>query len=964
MVKAFLILLSLWSSQSIADVSLFEQITAMRFGNEKGITLNEGTVDVSDIGEDEYYHVQGQVLFFPGEFLTSTHYSEEEFERLIQDKKPLRAAMSLRGMAYSIPESPINYGTCLLRIKSRVPKELMLAVPRFYHAIDLFMATAKENRRLLKVSKVDPDPKKNASFTAYAVPNSLISIEGDLYLTAHISSPLSDGKNLLNFSSFYLGDSEYLGEVLYHNRLNTFMILGAFAILAIYYAFVFSFRRQDKSSLYLSLYALFSLIMSLRFVVHFGMTPRFMLDLFIACDLLTIWALQYFALAKIQGVFPKRMMTFFKLTAVLMLGGAAVALHLHIRILIGVFIFIGFATSTVLIIMTCFLGFKHKLEGIWFFLCGVILNIAFQAPAMINFMTANNRETAYLILLANLCMAISLALVNAKEFAATYQKSLEQSLDLECKNQEISFFNKNLEKMVNQKTRQIRSLLDYIPQGVLSLASDGTIEKDYSAHLKNILETDAIAHRSFLELVLDRAQLAADEKDQIWQALLASVGEHELNFELNDVKLPSELLYLSSGKEKALKVTWNAEVEHGNIVRLLVTLLDITSEKSLEKEAAIQRQELSRIQELLNVPADQITRFKLSTISLLQENERIIASLAGDHNLPAIRTLFLNAHTVKGAARSLQLKGLATALHEMEEYYSLILRNGSVFEKSRLQRDFKKAFAVFQDYIEVNDKKLNRIDNYTKINFERATMERHYRTLKNLTTSVHRPLVEVIAAIQEQCDILGETMYEQLSQVFQGYKQRMLKIAKDLGKEEPNFDLKIPQLTVTPHLRTILDQCLLHILSNAVDHGIESKEERRDKGKPDSGTIFIAAHQERDLLHLVIKDDGRGLAVNRIKSKAMQLGMLGGDLSLYLVGGVIFNPGLSTAGQLSDISGRGVGLDAVRTLLEKAGGRIELKMGTAKDPQGDYFNFHLELIIPIFEQQQDAGSVAAANSER
>ena len=104
---------------------------------------------------------------------------------------------------------------------------------------------------------------------------------------------------------------------------------------------------------------------------------------------------------------------------------------------------------------------------------------------------------------------------NAKEFAVTYQNSIRQGQDLEKKNSEISYLNKNLEKLVEQKTSQVRSLLDNIPQGVLSIEDGGEISPDYSAHLKIILGVKDITDETFFDLVLKHSTLSMDEQDQV-----------------------------------------------------------------------------------------------------------------------------------------------------------------------------------------------------------------------------------------------------------------------------------------------------------------------------------------------------------------------------------------------------------------------------------------------------------------
>jgi len=132
--------------------------------------------------------------------------------------------------------------------------------------------------------------------------------------------------------------------------------------------------------------------------------------------------------------------------------------------------------------------------------------------------------------------------------------------------------------------------------------------------------------------------------------------------------------------------------------------------------------------------------------------------------------------------------------------------------------------------------------------------------------------------------------------------------------------------------RTILDRLsdpLVHIFRNAVDHGIESPRVRVEAGKPDTGTITVDARREKDVIHIAVSDDGAGLDLERLRARAVEAGIVVEDLAEDLppdeVASFIFHPGLSTAEVVSDVSGRGVGMDAVRATIESLGGRVDVR---------------------------------------
>jgi two-component system chemotaxis sensor kinase CheA len=132
--------------------------------------------------------------------------------------------------------------------------------------------------------------------------------------------------------------------------------------------------------------------------------------------------------------------------------------------------------------------------------------------------------------------------------------------------------------------------------------------------------------------------------------------------------------------------------------------------------------------------------------------------------------------------------------------------------------------------------------------------------------------------------------------------------------------------------RSILDRLgdpLVHLLRNAVDHGIEAPAARQAAGKPPVGNILIEARREKDTIRISVCDDGAGIDLDRLRARAVEAGLLHADLAddlpPHAIAALVFEPGLSTAEHVSEISGRGVGMDAVRTTIESLGGSVELE---------------------------------------
>ena len=132
--------------------------------------------------------------------------------------------------------------------------------------------------------------------------------------------------------------------------------------------------------------------------------------------------------------------------------------------------------------------------------------------------------------------------------------------------------------------------------------------------------------------------------------------------------------------------------------------------------------------------------------------------------------------------------------------------------------------------------------------------------------------------------------------------------------------------------RSILDRLsdpLLHLVRNAIDHGLEMPEARIAAGKPETGHIRVEAHRQKDQVVIEVSDDGRGMDLASVQQRAIEAGLLHPDLAADLpaeeIMAFVFHPGLSTKQSVSEVSGRGVGMDAVKSIIESLGGGVELR---------------------------------------
>ncbi|HBQ24775.1 MAG TPA: chemotaxis protein CheA [Syntrophomonas sp.] len=188
-----------------------------------------------------------------------------------------------------------------------------------------------------------------------------------------------------------------------------------------------------------------------------------------------------------------------------------------------------------------------------------------------------------------------------------------------------------------------------------------------------------------------------------------------------------------------------------------------------------------------------------------------------------------------------------------------------------------------------------------------------------------------------------------IEQVFNRFPRMVRDLARDLNKEV-EFLIEGRETELD---RTVIDEIgdpLVHLLRNAIDHGLESSQERLRKGKLQKGTVILRARHEGNNVYIEVEDDGGGIDTDEIITKAVDKGILttreAEQLSREEAIELLFNPGFSTANNITDISGRGVGLDVVKTKIESLSGEIFVD---SKPGQGTRFRIKLPLTLAIIQ---------------
>ncbi len=248
--------------------------------------------------------------------------------------------------------------------------------------------------------------------------------------------------------------------------------------------------------------------------------------------------------------------------------------------------------------------------------------------------------------------------------------------------------------------------------------------------------------------------------------------------------------------------------------------------------------------------------------------------------------------------------------------------------------------------IRVNIDRLDSLMNlFEELVIDRGRLEQIAKELENneLTDTVER-MTRISGDLQS---IILNMRMVPVETVFNRFPRMIRQLTKELNKK---IELII-EGAETELDRTVIDEIgdpLLHLLRNSLDHGIESPEERVKKGKPEKGTVLLKSYHSGNHVFIEVEDDGGGINRKKVLEKALERGVItereAETLEDHQIDSLIFAAGFSTADTISDISGRGVGLDVVKNKLESLGGSVSIN---STEGQGSLFSIQLPLTLSI-----------------
>lgn len=526
--------------------------------------------------------------------------------------------------------------------------------------------------------------------------------------------------------------------------------------------------------------------------------------------------------------------------------------------------------------------------------------------------------------------------------------------------------NATLEQRVAERTAELsrttgdlHAMLDNMTLGVCTLVQGSLIHPEYSAQLGLIVGEPQLAGRSVHEALFAHAVLGVDLRDQLSVALDAILGEDRMMFECNAHLLLRDMqLEWPDGSRKSLQLDWNPISNGDDVVeKVLLIVQDVTRLRTLEQASTQQKEELDIIARLIRQDADRFADFVRSSQALLHDNHRLLHTTLIPEPT-TLAALFRNMHTIKGNARSFEFNLITDAAHQAEQTYDRLRKDADApWQPEPMRQELEAVAQAIQRYVAVSEDKLGRkatpsdaaLGCSCPVNAEElADIQQQ---AQRLSTQAASPDWLLLA---RKVTRLGMIRLELL---IRHIMSNAASVAEELGKPIPRYTVEQADLLLSRRLAEALSDALMHVVRNALDHGIEPAEERQAASKPVEGHIHFACRRVGDRMHLAVRDDGRGLALHKLLAKARAQGRLGGNDTPgpLEVANMVFDSGVSTAERLSGISGRGVGMDAARTLLRTQGGDLVITLlnpdpahPTTEDKGGvfDYTSFAFVFQLP------------------
>lgn len=446
-------------------------------------------------------------------------------------------------------------------------------------------------------------------------------------------------------------------------------------------------------------------------------------------------------------------------------------------------------------------------------------------------------------------------------------------------------------KAEEEKRRALDGMINALGQGFLSFGPSMLCHAEFSKACLDLLEGDP------------KDQLVWDvlKEDPKMTAAMSRFAEEafsgESDFEKFSMLAPTQYAH---SKNRIIELEFFPSYDNkGTLVEIVLVATDRTEQRRAEQELEKQRAYALMVGMIVKQRAH-FSKFILEFKRGLEKYENSRPLILNDDTVTDYKRFL---HTMKGASGIFQIQELVEALHQFEDQVSEYEFTSEVWQIQVQSLSEKLA----QFLITNRDVIGNSVNEDQVVEIPRSKITAILRDKDFLNSP---------EAIQSRIYELGRVP---LSTFFSPYSELVHHLAEEQGKVVAPMAIQGGEILVDPEKYSDLFSSFVHLFRNTVDHGFETAEERLANSKSAAGNLQVSFEKLNSMLRIVVKDDGRGVDVTKIRSKVKEPVE---HLSDHQVMQLIFNPGLSTKEVATQLSGRGAGLDALKARVLELGGSI------------------------------------------
>jgi two-component system, chemotaxis family, sensor kinase CheA len=433
---------------------------------------------------------------------------------------------------------------------------------------------------------------------------------------------------------------------------------------------------------------------------------------------------------------------------------------------------------------------------------------------------------------------------------------------------------------LDERNTDMRAVLDNVGEGLLTLGRDSTISRERSAVVERWFGPIGETQRFFDYLAPDDPRIAL-QFDLNWEQLMDGVLPAELCLD----QLPRRC----ETRRRSYDIEYKPILESGAIAKVLVVVRDVTSEIQARRKEEQQRETLAIF--------ERIMRDKNGFLEFLSETETLVRTICGPTR-PDLTQLKRALHTLKGNAGVYGVSSVAEMCHALES--ELAEREGDLTQDERAQ--LQHAFRAFEERLRelLGEREASSLD---------VVEDEYEHLLQALLAGSPRT---------DLADMLTQWRNERVQLRFERFAAQASALAKRLEKGDIQVEISDNRVRLRRDVMAPFWSAFIHVIRNAADHGLVKPEER--DGRP--GRLRLSASKDRERVRIEVSDDGRGVDWAKLAARAAEQGLPHSTREELVA--ALFSDGVSTRDAVTEVSGRGTGLAAVRHACEALAGKVSV----------------------------------------